>query len=73
MMPCGKRLPSDTPSLQCMEERNSLRKSNKPNINARAFSDLIELTLSPCHSGESRSPVAFRGFWIPGQARNDGL
>ena len=40
---------------------------------ARAFSDLIELTLSPCHSGESRSPVAFRGFWIPGQARNDGL
>ena len=44
-----------------------------PDAAARAFSDLIELTLSPCHSGESRSPVAFRGFWIPGQARDDGL
>ena len=39
----------------------------------RAVSDHNDLTVSPRHSGESRSPGVFGGRWIPGQARNDHL
>ena len=32
-----------------------------------------QTALSPCNSGENRSPEVFGGRWIPGQAPNDRL
>ena len=65
--------PSD--SITGAQTVPSPRQTNKSfeRKNGRALLDHNGLTLSPCHSGESRSPEVFGGRWIPGQARNDRL